>query len=139
MKRLRKMLDRVEPLFIKGGRLENFHAIYEMVDTLLYSPPDVTRSSPHIRDAIDLKRVMIIVVFAATPCALVGMWNTGFQANTAMLKEYLAREWPLIQQHTIDFPQIEQTLEHRLADLAQRRGKKLVAERADGDGEGRTH
>ncbi len=85
MKRLRKMLDRVEPLFIKGGRLENFHAIYEMVDTLLYSPPDVTRGSPHIRDAIDLKRVMIIVVFAATPCALVGMWNTGFQANTAML------------------------------------------------------
>ena len=36
MKRLRKMLDRVEPLFIKGGRLENFHAIYEMVDTLFY-------------------------------------------------------------------------------------------------------
>ncbi len=85
MKRLRKMLDNVEPLFVKGGRLENFHAIYEMVDTLFYSPPDVTRSSPHIRDAIDLKRVMIIVVFAATPCALVGMWNTGFQANSAML------------------------------------------------------
>ena len=85
MKRLRKMLDKVEPLFVKGGRLQNFHAIYEMVDTLFYSPPDVTRSSPHIRDAIDLKRVMIIVVFAATPCALVGMWNTGFQANSAML------------------------------------------------------
>ncbi len=85
MKRFRKMLDSVEPLFVKGGRFERFHAIYEMVDTLFYSPPDVTRSSPHIRDAIDLKRVMIMVVFAATPCALVGMWNTGFQANTAML------------------------------------------------------
>jgi Na+-transporting NADH:ubiquinone oxidoreductase subunit B len=85
MKRLRKMLDNIEPLFIRGGRLERFHAIYEMVDTLFYSPPDVTRSSPHVRDAIDLKRVMIMVVFAATPCALVGMWNTGFQANTAML------------------------------------------------------
>ena len=81
---LRKLLDKAEPLFIKGGRLENFHAIYEMVDTLFYSPPDVTRGSPHIRDAIDLKRVMIMVVFAATPAALVGMWNTGFQANTAM-------------------------------------------------------
>jgi Na+-transporting NADH:ubiquinone oxidoreductase subunit B len=65
MKRLRRMLDNVEPLFIKGGRFERFHAIFEMVDTLFYSPPDVT--------------------FAATPCALVGMWNTGFQANTAML------------------------------------------------------
>jgi Na+-transporting NADH:ubiquinone oxidoreductase subunit B len=85
MKRLRKMLDNIEPLFIRGGRLERFHAISEMVDTLFYSPPDVTRSSPHVRDAIDLKRVMIMVVFAATPCALVGMWNTGFQANTAML------------------------------------------------------
>jgi len=85
MKRLRKMLDNIEPLFIKGGRFERFHAMFEMVDTLFYSPPDVTRGSPHVRDAIDLKRVMIIVVFAATPCALVGMWNTGFQANTAML------------------------------------------------------
>jgi Na+-transporting NADH:ubiquinone oxidoreductase subunit B len=85
MKRLRKMLDNFEPLFVKGGRLERFHAMYEMVDTLFYSPPDVTRGSPHVRDSIDLKRVMIIVVFAATPCALVGMWNTGFQANTAML------------------------------------------------------
>jgi len=85
MKRLRRMLDNVEPLFIKGGRFERFHAIFEMADTLFYSPPDVTRSSPHVRDAIDLKRVMIMVVFAATPCALVGMWNTGFQANTAML------------------------------------------------------
>ncbi len=85
MKRLRRMLDNAEPLFIKGGRYERFHAIYEMVDTLFYSPPDVTRSSPHIRDAIDLKRVMIMVVFAATPAALVGMWNVGFQANTAMM------------------------------------------------------
>jgi len=84
MKRLRRMLDKAEPLFVKGGRYEKFHAIYEMVDTLFYSPPDVTRSSPHIRDAIDLKRVMIMVVFAATPTALIGMWNVGFQANTAM-------------------------------------------------------
>jgi len=85
MKKLRTLLDNVEPLFIKGGRLQRFHAIYEMVDTLFYSPPDVTRSSPHIRDSIDLKRVMIMVVFAATPCALVGIWNTGFQANTAIV------------------------------------------------------
>jgi len=85
MKKLRKMLDNVEPLFIKGGRFERFHAMYEMVDTLFYSPPDVTRGSPHVRDAIDLKRVMIIVVFAATPCALIGMWNAGFQTNTAIL------------------------------------------------------
>jgi Na+-transporting NADH:ubiquinone oxidoreductase subunit B len=84
MKKLRSFLDNLEPLFVKGGRLENFHALYEMVDTLLYSPPDVARSTPHVRDAIDLKRVMILVVFAVTPAALVGIWNTGFQANSAL-------------------------------------------------------
>ena len=83
-KGLRGFLDRIEPLFARGGRLAKFNAIYEMVDTLLYSPPDVTRGSPHVRDAIDLKRIMILVVFAVTPCLLVGMWNTGFQSNTAI-------------------------------------------------------
>ena len=76
MKKLRSFLDNLEPLFVKGGRLENFHALYEMVDTLLYSP--------HVRDTIDLKRVMILVVFAVTPAALIGIWNTGFQANSAL-------------------------------------------------------
>lgn len=85
MKPLRRILDKLEPLFLRGGRFERFYALYEMVDTMLYSPPDVTRGSPHVRDAIDLKRVMILVVFAVTPCALIGMWNTGYQAHTAML------------------------------------------------------
>lgn len=84
MKRLRGMLDRMQPLFLPGGKFERFHALFEMVDTLFYSPPDLTRGAPHVRDAIDLKRVMILVVFAATPCALIGIWNTGFQANGAM-------------------------------------------------------
>src|SRR6056297_1050847 len=84
MKPLRRFLDRLHPLFAKGGRYEKHYALYEMVDTLLYTPSDVTRSAPHVRDALDLKRVMIMVVFAVTPCALVGMWNIGLQANTAM-------------------------------------------------------
>jgi Na+-transporting NADH:ubiquinone oxidoreductase subunit B len=91
MKALRNFLDHIEPLFTRGGRFEKFEAIFEMVDTLFYTPPDVTRGSPHVRDALDLKRVMIIVVFAATPCALIGMWNTGFQANAAMAT--LGIEW----------------------------------------------
>jgi Na+-transporting NADH:ubiquinone oxidoreductase subunit B len=84
MKRLRSFLDRMQPLFLPGGRFEAYHALFEMVDTLFFSPPDLTRGAPHVRDAIDLKRVMIIVVFAAAPAMLVGLWNTGFQANTAM-------------------------------------------------------
>jgi Na+-transporting NADH:ubiquinone oxidoreductase subunit B len=84
MKRLRGFLDRMQPLFLPGGRFERYHAVFEMVDTLFYSPPDLTRGAPHVRDAIDLKRVIIIVVFAVVPCVLVGLWNTGYQANTAM-------------------------------------------------------
>ena len=84
MKGLRHFFDRLEPLFTPGGRFEKYHALFEMVDTLFYSPPDVTRGSPHVRDALDLKRVMIVVVFAVLPCAVIGMWNTGFQANSAI-------------------------------------------------------
>ncbi|MDX1404103.1 MAG: NADH:ubiquinone reductase (Na(+)-transporting) subunit B [Woeseiaceae bacterium] len=81
---LREFLDRQEHLFVRGGRFENYHALYEMVDTLFFTPADVTRDSPHVRDSLDLKRVMILVVIAATPCTLVGIWNTGYQANAAM-------------------------------------------------------
>ena len=84
MKRLRSFLDGLEPLFVRGGRFEKFGAVFEMIDTALFSPGDITRGSPHVRDALDLKRVMILVVFAATPCVLVGIWNTGYQANTAL-------------------------------------------------------
>ncbi|KPK15414.1 MAG: Na(+)-translocating NADH-quinone reductase subunit B [Myxococcales bacterium SG8_38] len=84
MRPLRKLLDRLGPHFSQGGRLHSYQAIYEMVDTLLYSPPDVSRHQPHVRDAIDLKRVMGLVVIGVAPCALVAMWNTGYQANLAM-------------------------------------------------------
>lgn len=52
-----------------------------MIDTLFYSPADVARTSPHARDGIDLKRLMWTVVMAVVPCALFGIWNTGYQAN----------------------------------------------------------
>ncbi len=85
MQRLRHYLDRLHPLFAKGGRFQKYNALYEMVDTGLYTPSDVSRGSPHVRDSLDLKRLMIFVVLAVTPCLLVGMYNTGYQANTAML------------------------------------------------------
>jgi len=84
MRALRRYLDRLQPLFQRGGRFEQFSAVFEMVDTLLYTPADVTRDAPHVRDAMDLKRLMIFVVLAVTPAALVGMYNTGYQANLAM-------------------------------------------------------
>ena len=90
MKAIRSFLDKLEPLFTKGGRFEQLHALFEAVDTFFYSPADLARSSPHVRDALDLKRVMIIVVFASAPAAVVGMWNVGYQANTALASMGLA-------------------------------------------------
>ena len=84
MKRLRNYLDSVHPHFIKGGRYEKFYALYEMVDTFLYTPSDVTPHAPHARDALDIKRVMTYVVIAALPCIVIGLWNIGYQANSAM-------------------------------------------------------
>ena len=80
----REFLDRIHPLFAKGGKFEKYYAVYEMVDTFLYAPGDTTRGAPHVRDGIDLKRVMIYVWLAVLPAAAFGMWNIGFQANTAM-------------------------------------------------------
>ena len=84
MKTLRNFLDKQERHFLRGGKLEKFGALYEMVDTFLFSPSAVTRNAPHIRDAIDLKRVMIFVWLAVMPCAFMGMFNVGLQANSAM-------------------------------------------------------
>ena len=81
---LRKFLDRLEPHFHKGGKYEKYYALYEAVDTIFYSPATVTRSAPHVRDGIDLKRVMITVWLAAFPAMFYGMYNLGFQANTAL-------------------------------------------------------
>lgn len=84
MSRVRRFLDDIHPLFAKGGKLEKFYAVYEMVDTFLYSPKDVTHHAPHVRDGIDLKRVMSYVVIATIPCILMALYNTGYQANLAM-------------------------------------------------------
>ncbi|MEM1452510.1 MAG: NADH:ubiquinone reductase (Na(+)-transporting) subunit B [Planctomycetota bacterium] len=83
MKILRKTLDRFEPLFTKGGKLEKFYPAYEAADTFLYTPGHRTTSGPAVRDGIDLKRMMIMVVIALVPATLFGMWNVGYQYQRA--------------------------------------------------------
>ncbi|MEQ8801068.1 MAG: NADH:ubiquinone reductase (Na(+)-transporting) subunit B, partial [Haliea sp.] len=78
---LRKILDGVEHHFEEGGRYKKWYPLYEAVDTIFYSPASVTRSTAHVRDGIDLKRIMITVWFAAFPAMFYGMYNLGFQAN----------------------------------------------------------
>ena len=81
---LRKLLDKYEPHFHEGGKWEKMYALYEAIDTALFKPSNVTKNSSHVRDSIDLKRVMITVLIATFPAMFFGMWNVGFQANTIM-------------------------------------------------------
>ena len=78
---LRNTLDKLEPNFKPGGKYANWYPLYEAVDTIFYTPSSVTRSSAHVRDGVDLKRIMITVWFATFPAMFYGMYNLGFQAN----------------------------------------------------------
>jgi len=80
----RDILDSVEPHFTKGGKLEKYYGLYEMVDTFIYTPSDVTRGTTHVRDGNDLKRTMTFVVIATFFCIFMAMYNTGYQANLAV-------------------------------------------------------
>ncbi len=84
MKAIRNFFDKLEPHFTNGGKYEKFYALYEVFDTFFYSPDSVTKTGSHVRDGIDLKRVMITVWVATFPAMFYGMYNLGFQANTAM-------------------------------------------------------
>ncbi|MCV6612954.1 MAG: NADH:ubiquinone reductase (Na(+)-transporting) subunit B [Amphritea sp.] len=81
---LRNILDKMEPHFHKGGKYENWYALYEAADTIFYTPGHVTKAAAHVRDAVDLKRMMILVWMCTFPAVFFGMYNVGLQANTAM-------------------------------------------------------
>lgn len=76
---LRKYLNKIKPNFMPGGKLHAFRSVFEGFETFLYTPETTSTSGVHVHDAIDSKRVMIIVVIALMPCLLFGMYNTGYQ------------------------------------------------------------
>lgn len=86
MQALRDALDRVHPYFAKGGVLEKAYPVYEALDTFLYTPGETAKKVTHVRDSIDLKRMMSMVVLSLIPVTLFGMWNVGYQANQAITK-----------------------------------------------------
>jgi len=77
MKALRNLLDKIKPHVQKGGKYQKFHSTFEAFETFLYVPNKVTTSGTHIRDGIDLKRTMSVVVIALMPALIFGMWNAG--------------------------------------------------------------
>ena len=85
MKFLHDLLEKQKPLFEKGGKFEKFYYLFEAQETFLFTPATVTSSrGVQVRDAIDLKRMMMTVVIALVPCLLFGIWNVGHQHFLAM-------------------------------------------------------
>lgn len=81
MKFLSKIMEEAGRHFEKGGRFERWYPIYEAIDTILFGSNQTTQIAPHVRDSLDLKRVMTTVLIALLPCTFMAMWNTGYQAN----------------------------------------------------------
>ncbi len=81
MKFILDIHNKIKPFFEKGGKLEKLAPLFETHDTFLFTPSDVTKKGSHVRDAVDLKRVMLFVIFALTPCLIFSIWNAGHQYN----------------------------------------------------------
>lgn len=101
MKFLRNTLDKLHPTFDKGGKLEKLYPLYEAADTFLYTPGLVAKGLTHVRDSLDLKRMMIMVVVALVPAVFMAMWNTGYQANLAIEKMQAAGLEPAFDWHNV--------------------------------------
>ncbi len=84
MKFLRNYIDRIKPNFEKGGKYAKLHSTFDAFETFLFVPDTVTRKGSNIRDCMDLKRVMSMVVIALLPALLFGMYNVGLQHFRAL-------------------------------------------------------
>jgi len=78
-KKLRQLINRMKPQFEKGGKLEKLHSTFDALESFLFVSDKVTGRGSHIRDSIDLKRTMTIVLLALMPALVFGMMNTGYQ------------------------------------------------------------
>ena len=81
---LKQFLENIEPQFEAGGKYEKWYALYEAFATIMYTPGLVTKTSSHVRDNIDLKRIMIMVWLAVFPAMFFGMYNIGVQSSLAL-------------------------------------------------------
>ncbi len=84
MSSLRKLVDKIKPNFLPGGKFEKLHSTFDAFETFLFVPNTTSKSGTHIHDAVDSKRTMIVVVLAVIPALLFGMYNVGFQHYNAI-------------------------------------------------------
>jgi len=86
---LRKLLDNVEQKILSNEKLKKFHPLHDALDTFLYSTNTKAEHAPYVRDAIDLKRTMILVVLALLPAFFFGTYNVGLQSPEVVDKDFL--------------------------------------------------
>ena len=84
MKFLRDQIDKIKPTFSEGGKLSFLHSTFDAFETFLFVPNHTTQNGSHIRDGIDLKRTMFIVIIAMLPALMFGLWNVGHQQSLAL-------------------------------------------------------
>ena len=89
---LKQLFEKLEPHFTSGGKLARYYPLFEATETLFYTPGKVTHGTTHIRDAIDLKRMMILVWFAVFPAMFWGMYNVGQQTIPALHTLYAPQQ-----------------------------------------------
>lgn len=82
---LKNLFEKMEPAFLPGGKYAKLYPLFEAMYTLMYTPGSVTRNTTHVRDALDSKRMMIIVWLALLPAVFYGMYNVGHQSINAIL------------------------------------------------------
>jgi Na+-transporting NADH:ubiquinone oxidoreductase subunit B len=87
MKFLQNIIESVKPHFEEGGKLSKFWVVFDSLETFSFTPGHVTKNGSHIRDGIDLKRTMFMVIVALTPALLFGTWNIGDQYYASLGQE----------------------------------------------------
>ena len=95
MKALLNLVEKIKPTFSKGGKLGFLHSTFDAFETFLFVPNTVTKSGAHIRDCVDLKRVMTVVIVALMPALAFGIWNVGEQHSIAFGLEmsFIEKVW----------------------------------------------
>jgi Na+-transporting NADH:ubiquinone oxidoreductase subunit B len=96
---LLKKIKELEPKFEKGGRFEKLHSVFEGFTSFLFVSDKVTAKGAHIRDYMDMKRTMTVVIIALLPALLFGCFNTGLQHTRA----FGINDWTLMQMFWFGF------------------------------------
>ena len=83
MNTLKRFFDSQRGHFIKGGRFEKYHPFFESIESIFFAPAEIAEAGPYVRDSLDVKRYMLLVIVALLPHLFFGIYNAGYQSHLA--------------------------------------------------------